>query len=461
MMKFFKRTLYLDMKKYFNSSTWPLWLAFLLPFIILGSYFANRHMMPFGNSTILTVDLGQQYVDMFASFKDTIIKHPQTFFYSFSNALGGDMFGLFTYYLMSPLNLILLFFNPVNLPSGILLLTLLKYSLSSLSMVYAIKKTTNQNNWTTTSFGLMYALSGWMVAYQLNLLWLDALILLPLIIVGLDNLLKRGKYKHYVIPLVLILCINYYMGYMICIFLVLYFLFAITKEKLSKKELLTKIKRFTLGSLLSCGISAFILLPTFFQLTLSKGQYTTTHLGKWIEYNPLLMINKLFVGSFNFEQMPSGQPNIFITSLGLFCTLLYFTNKDVRLLNKLATGIISLFLIISMFLSPLDVFWHGMQFPVWYPYRFSFIWCFWIVWLASTNLPISKRISLKTLLYLFTFLLMSVLIAFLTMSKTNFMTYSQVIVGLIFSLFSLVLLSMPRISIWKWLVLLLDRKSVV
>lgn len=30
------------------------------------AYFIARHMYPFGSSTILTVDLGQQYVDFFA-----------------------------------------------------------------------------------------------------------------------------------------------------------------------------------------------------------------------------------------------------------------------------------------------------------------------------------------------------------------------------------------------------------
>ncbi|EHL99628.1 bacterial membrane protein YfhO [Lentilactobacillus parafarraginis F0439] len=32
-----------------------------------------------------------------------------------------------------------------------------------------------------------------------------------------------------------------------------------------------------------------------------------------------------------------------------------------------------------MCFQPLDLFWHGMQLPVWYPYRFSFIFSFWMI----------------------------------------------------------------------------------
>lgn len=443
------------MKKLFAPSTWPRWLAFLLPVVMLGSYFANRHMMPFGNSTILTVDLGQQYVDMFAIMRTTLLHHPETFLYSFSNALGGDMLGLWTYYLMSPLNLILLFFTPQHLPTGILLLTLLKYGLASLAMTWSVQKMNYQTGWMSTSFGVMYALIGWMVAYQLNLLWLDALILLPIIIVGLERLLTTGKYRYFVIPFTLMLVINYYMAYMIAIFLILYWLWRLTTTKLTKRIFWQMLTRFAGGALLSGALAAVILLPTAFQLTLSKGQYTTTQLGSWIEYNPLWMLSKLFLGSFNFAQMPTGQPNIFVASLGMFSALLYFINRDIRWQNRLVASLISLFIIASMCIAPLDLFWHGLQFPVWYPYRFSFIWSFWLLWLGASQIKPQQALDLKAFLFLFSSLMVVVIIVALTMNKTNFMIWPQLLVGLAFALSSLVLLISPRINVWSWLVLLL------
>ena len=53
-----------------RSSTQALWVSFLLPLLIMTVYFGFRHMAPFGSSSILTVDLGQQYIDFFENFPD-------------------------------------------------------------------------------------------------------------------------------------------------------------------------------------------------------------------------------------------------------------------------------------------------------------------------------------------------------------------------------------------------------
>ena len=98
-----------------------LFFAFILPIIIMGAYFAYRGMAPFGSSSILTVDLGQQYVDFFAYFWHSLLHHPSSFLYSFSKGLGGEMFGTNAYYLFSPLNLLLLPFTGASLASGILI----------------------------------------------------------------------------------------------------------------------------------------------------------------------------------------------------------------------------------------------------------------------------------------------------------------------------------------------------
>lgn len=448
------------MKKYFSVKTLPLWLAFWLPVIIMGSYFVTRHMMPFGNSTILTVDLGQQYVDMFALMRNTILHHPATLLYSFSNALGGDMLGIWTYYLMSPLNLILLFFPPKILPTGILILTLLKYGLISLSMAWVVRKMHWQTGWLATTFGLMYALMGWMVSYQLNLLWLDILILLPLIIYGLEKLLTTGKYRYYVIPFTLSLIINYYMAYMVALFLILYWIWTNSREPFQWVTIRQSFIRFVNGSLLSVALAAVVLLPTFFQLTQGKGQYNQTTIGKWIEYNPLFFFSKMFVGSFNFDQMPTGQPNIFIASVGVFGAILYFLNRNFRWQNRLIAGLITLFLFSSMFLAPLDLFWHGLQFPVWYPYRFSFLWSFWLLWLSATSLNSFEPLKFKPFVVLTGLFASAFIIVAFTFNKTNFMSWPQILVGATFALLALILLLAPRIKIWPWLVLLLTITEV-
>ncbi|WP_279403924.1 YfhO family protein [Secundilactobacillus kimchicus] len=43
-------------------------LSFVVPTLVMTMYFISRHMAPFGSSSLLTVDLGQQYVDFFCLF---------------------------------------------------------------------------------------------------------------------------------------------------------------------------------------------------------------------------------------------------------------------------------------------------------------------------------------------------------------------------------------------------------
>lgn len=103
-------------------------------------YFIYRGMYPFGKSSLLTVDLGQQYVDFFAAYRDTLLHDPTKIFYSFSKAIGGEMLGEFAYYLLSPFNLIFLFFKGKTLTAGIMLVTLLKYGCSGLAMAWLLQK---------------------------------------------------------------------------------------------------------------------------------------------------------------------------------------------------------------------------------------------------------------------------------------------------------------------------------
>ena len=48
--------------------------------------------------------------------------------------------------------------------------------------------------------------------------------LLPLIILSIENIIDKDKYLMYIFSLSLMLIANYFIGYMICLFSVLYFI---------------------------------------------------------------------------------------------------------------------------------------------------------------------------------------------------------------------------------------------
>lgn len=433
---------------FFNPARWQhktrlLWLSFLLPVMFMTFYFAYRQMAPFGDNTILTVDLGQQYIDFFEAFRTAILHDPTQIFFNFSKGLGGEMYGDWAYYLLSPTNFILLLFPNTYLPAGILWLTVLKYGLVSLSFSYAIYKLGWQTTYAVPVFGFAYAQSGWFVANQLNLLWLDAAILLPLIILGIERIFDGKRGWPYALPLTLCFITNYYMAYMVGLFIVTYSIWRLFIQPLTWKKRLKLIGKITGYTIIAIGLATMFWLPTAYTLLSSKGQYMLQNLTWTFQYFPPDFIAKFFGGTFNFDQMPTGLPNIFVGSIPLITFWACLTTRKIRWQAKLATVIVTSFLIISMMFAPLDLMWHGFQYPVWYPYRFSFVFCFWLLWLCAATWQPNFRLSIKQSMSLFGIAMIAWLWLAIRYESLNFLNLSQLIIGIAFFLIFLLCFTVP------------------
>lgn len=423
-------------------------LSFIIPAAVMAGYFCYRGMGPFGNSTLLTVDLGQQYVDFFAYFRHTLLSHPSGFFYTFQKALGGEMFGVWTYYLMSPFNIILLLFSDKTLPSAIFWITVLKYGAAGFSFAWLLMKTKIQPHLPVLAFSTSYALMGWMVANQLNLMWLDAVIILPLIVWGIIQLVDTGKLRYYVGWLAALLIINYYMAYMVCLFAGLFFIWYWLSQTHSGKSAWLSLLRFVSGSILAAGIAAVTLLPTWYSLGLSKNQYTQTDWSAKFEYFPPKMLAKFFLGSFNFSQMPKGTPNLFIGSLMVLGAMFYFLQRDRSKRTKwLALGV-TFVLALSLCFEPLDLLWHGMQFPIWYPYRFSFVVSFWLIWLAANALKPEFTPSFKQLLVPILICVATIAYVWLHVDQFSFLSQNQMLIGSLLLVAAFCLIALPVKRPW-------------
>ena len=359
-------------------------LSILIPAVMILAIFLLFTITPFGNRTWLTIDLGQQYVDFFSYYQDTLLHHPEQFFYSFSKSIGGEMVSLWAYYLLSPFNLLFLLIPRSAIAMSVSLLIFLKLVSCTVSFAVLLDVKFKQRNWTTLLFALSYGFMSYLSANQFNVMWLDALIGLPLIVLGVDALLQKRNPLYYVLPLSLTILSNYYTGYMICLFLGLYFPYAylMINDSFSWKSFIKQFGRFIFYSVLSVGLITVILLPTFYSLLGSKGTATTITWSLKSEYNLLLIASKLFIGSFDFHEMQKGYPNIFVGSLALFSFLCYFKEKKIARSQRLYALFIAIVLLISFNIEMFDKLWHAGQLPNWYSYRFSFLFSFWMVFLG-------------------------------------------------------------------------------
>lgn len=413
-----------------NNQKRDLLLSSCIPALVMLTYFIYRGFAPFGSSSLLTVDMGQQYVAFYEYFRQTILGHPGQLFYSFSNGLGSDMFGTWAYYLLSPTNLILLFFKKESITTGILIVTLVKYALAGLTAALYLHHLArslgrNPNRLSVAGFATSYSLMAFSIANQLNLFWLDAPILLPLIIMGIDQIIADRKLKLFVISMTAMVIINYYFAYMIGIFTVMYFLWR--SPRLNWRKAWSFVQAW-----LAVGIfSAVTWMPTLWALLHGKANYTENALQWKFEYNPLKMVLKLFPGTFSFKQMSEGLPNIYVGMVILIAVIAYFFNRQIKLSQRLSALAITAIFLLSFCWSPLDLLWHAMQFPWWYAYRFSFIFSFWMMMLAFWGMlyPLQNKLLaplVTSLLGLCLILLAG--IQFLQKSQ-DFLSNDQLILG--------------------------------
>lgn len=383
--------------------TMMIW-SFLLPVTLLLIYYIAQGIFPFGTSTIFTVDLGQQYVDFYQYYRETLLGEWDGAAYSFEKAIGGEMMGTWSYYLLSPFLPLIVLFPQSWLSFAVALIVLLKIGTAGLAFQFMLGKIYQEADWRTLAFAVSYAMMGYMSVNQLNVMWLDGIAFLPLAIWGIEKITRGGSFLTYAVWLAVILAANYYIGYMICLFLVLYFIYALAKASVNWerpgapgaglvaaaaarprfdwRQLWQSVFKFGFGSLTAGALAAIVLLPTVHALRGSKGAYTSP-VFEWDLAYPLQDVSsKFIIGAFNFDQMPDGLPNLFIGTLGLVTAVIYFFQAQHPKRERLAALAITALLFLSMNVKGLNLIWHAFQYPIWYPYRYSFVLSFFLLFIG-------------------------------------------------------------------------------
>ena len=359
-------------------------LSFFIPALLITIIYACIGIYPFGKKSLLTVDLAGQYVAFFNAYKN-IFSEGISIFYSFSKTLGGNMFGLITYYLLSPVNLILLFFSRTNITEAIFLINVVKIGLSGLTAFTYFRKTFKDQSFIPLVFSLAYALCAYNIVYSQNLLWLDGVIILPLVFLGIDRLIEKEKPMLFYGMLTLTIFCNYYIGYMTCIASLAYFLYKLylkNNYKLSLKDNKRDIIYFFKYALLAVGTAMIILLPSIFSLMAGKAGSSISEFIPKQTYPSIELISRMFIGSFNNSDLSGGCPNIFISLFMIILVLFYFFNTKIPRQERKASLIFILFFIISFTFYSVDIIWHTFQHPAGFPFRYSFIYDFVLLIIA-------------------------------------------------------------------------------
>ncbi len=390
------------MKKYKNEI-----LAVLIPIFVLLVALLFNGFYPFGNKILLMLDGYNQYPGFLNSFKEIIFGN-QNLFYSFKGLTGFNLYATSIYYSFNITNLFFLLFKTSNIVNYYTIIIILKMSLCSLSMLtflnYINKKSYN------FLFSICYALSAYNILYYLNYMWFDSVIMLPLVILGIEKIFKENKYYYYTITLTLAIIFNFYIGYMICIFSALYFIYKFIINKANKEKLF----KYLLYSLFAGCMSSFTLIPVVIELLESKGEiFATTNYFKF-DLDFINALYKLTLGSLLNGDLEYGNPNVYISMFVYLNVVLYFFNKKIKLKEKILSLCLLIFFLFSMSFNLLDYFWQMLQMPIYYPVRYAFIFDFYLIYLAFKNYTTYEKISLIKNAVVFIIIILLSSIGFIT-----------------------------------------------
>lgn len=349
--------------------------AFFVPVIIMIIIFAQRGIFPFGEESFLRTDMYHQYAPFFSEFQHKLT-HGGSFLYSWDVGMGVNFAALYAYYLASPLNWLLVLCPKAYIIEFMTYMIVFKIGLSGLSFAYYLRKHCRTSDFGIAFFGIFYALSGYMAAYSWNIMWLDCILLFPLIMLGLERLVREKKCFLYCITLGLSILSNYYISIMICIFMVLYFIALLVMDgKKSWKDYMVNISSFAVFSLLAGGLAAAVLLPEIYALQMTaSGDF---NFPKTVtSYFPIFDMLARHLPDVETEIGLDHWPNIYCGVAVLMLFLLYLVNRKIKRREKVVYCGLLLFFFASFSFNVLNFIWHGFHYPNSLPCRQSFIYIF-------------------------------------------------------------------------------------
>ncbi len=384
----------------FYTNRWVIF-TFFLTFLIMGATYIMRGVFPFGDNIILKVDLYHQYGPFHEELRNRIL-NGQSLFYSWEGGLGKEFFTQMAYYTASPISILILLFPQDLMPEAMALFILLKTCFSGAFFAYYLRKRFGKNNLMLVVFGLFYAFSAFMTGYYWNVMWLDAVALFPVVAFGIEALVKNNKHLTYCISLAIVILINFYIAFLVCIFASLYYLVVLFSNyswTKNKKTIISLTIKFAIVSIIAGGISMFLTIPT----AIALGNTATSQTGFpafEIYSNIYQLITNHFIGARPVVLARNEDlPNVYSGILTIVILPLYFFNRRVEKKEKWLIGALLIFMLLCSCIKPLDYMIHGMHFPSNLPHRYTFIYSFILLTIAYKGLLNIKNVDVRIINY--------------------------------------------------------------
>lgn len=367
--------------------------------LIIWLTFYNLGIYPFGDNTLVYHDMQYQYLDFFMWFRG-VLHGEDSIIYSFNMGLGGNAIALFAYYLASPLNLLCYFVKSAYMAEFLTLLIALKFMLCGVTSYIYVAKRFDISPFYAAIFSISYALMGYNVLQCSNIMWLDGVIILPLIALGIYHFWNKNKTMLYFVALFYGVLTNWYIGYMLCIFAALYFIFEAViyfyENKLHLKSIIKKSINYILLTLLSIGATSFLFLPQTLFMMKEGESFDWSIFTPSFAFSYIDGFRDIFLEPDKLTFIESNPP-VFVGSFVIIWCSLLFVSKNIDIKKKCLAAAYLLGFMFVFDYKPLNYMFTLFKVPSSHSYRYAFIYSFLMIVFAAMCINEIKKISLSEL----------------------------------------------------------------
>ncbi len=384
------------MLKYLSSvnenKKWCCFAAFIISFLFMIVLYRVYHYAPFGNQSLAWGDADNQYLDFFAFLKD-VIRGKNSIWYTLSNTLGGTYYGVFSYYLASPLNLLIVFFEKDQLHSFFDLLIAIKLSLAAAVAAYYLQIRFRLPLYLVLCLSFSYAFGQYSFAQASNIMWLDGVYLLPVILAGVYKNITDESSRLLSVSVALSVLFNWYSGGINCLFSIFYFVteFFLLSEQNTFKVFKRRLFHYAYAMFIGLCLSAFLFLPSIALLRDGVGKgFDWNRFSSDFNGNILSVIQYYTLGA------TSGKNHValYCGSLPIIGCLLFNFDKVLDNKKRIVLNVLLAFTVLVFYWQPLFLLFSLLKDASSFWFRYSYIGIFSMLFIAAQFYE-NKRICIE------------------------------------------------------------------
>lgn len=382
----------MNINKNKKSGIWWYVLAFVLTASIYVIVIWLKDAYPFGDKCVLYEDAYVQYNTMLRTLIE-FVHNPDKSVILWNHGLGVDFYLTFLYYLVSPFNIIALVLGETHVELSIILLILIKGSLIAVTALYYFRHTDiaektlgdckKHRGFIQFTCAMAISLCGYIAAYGQNIIWLDGLMLMPLIALAVEHVAAGRHYALYTALLACAIIVNFYFSIYICMFVFVYYIL-FNRDKIG---LLMKKGMRLLGlSLISISMAGMVLVPAFMCIAKAGDSYVG------IGQKGLSMLGNIagyVVSFFPFKQISVGylyNNNNYCGAVAIMLLIIFLCNRKIAVPKRVKYGGVLFILMLGANWLPLNYVLHGFTIPHGMGNRFAIILVYVVVIMAYIEL---------------------------------------------------------------------------